>query len=277
MADETYLSADLIALRKDLGLTQQKMADQLEMGLRSYQAIESGESEYRYIHRLAVERVALMLAIDKKDPALATDSVRSDAIELVRIGRAARMPEFMGNRNVSSNEENAALANNKFRAAYGIVGELVLLTTALDHQLNHILMHVLHLAKSPMLESVIATLDLNRKIEMLKARAKHISESTWRKALKDHLEKLERVNSSRNIVAHTALIPDAKHGAVFAPTAAAKLLNNLELGESPALKKTPIAEFSAKIKLAESALGSGQTIIEKFEQMNSELAKRSSV
>src|SRR5713226_464276 len=63
MADETFLKEDLISLRKDLGLTQQGMADQLDMALRSYQSIEAGDSEYRAIHRLAAERVALMVAV----------------------------------------------------------------------------------------------------------------------------------------------------------------------------------------------------------------------
>ena len=32
---------------------QQGMADKFDMALRSYQSLESGESEYRYIHRVA--------------------------------------------------------------------------------------------------------------------------------------------------------------------------------------------------------------------------------
>jgi hypothetical protein len=47
--------------------------------------IEAGESEYRFIHRLAVERAALMIAANKKEPMLAPASVREDTIELVRV------------------------------------------------------------------------------------------------------------------------------------------------------------------------------------------------
>jgi hypothetical protein len=150
----------------------------------------------------------------------------------------------------------------------------VLLTTALDHQLNHILIQVLHLAESPLLEAVVATLDMNRKTEMLKARAKHILNSTWQKALQTHLDKLEQISSWRNIACHTALIPDEEHGAVFVPTAAAKLLKNLQLGENPTSKKIPIAEFAAKIRLAESALFEGQVLIHNFERLNAERRRR---
>lgn len=54
--------------RSDLGLTQSQMADELGMSLRAYQALEAGESEYRKIHQLAIERISLKLAVEQKDP-----------------------------------------------------------------------------------------------------------------------------------------------------------------------------------------------------------------
>jgi hypothetical protein len=63
-------------------------------------------------------------------------------------------------------------SDGEFLAAYAIVGEIVLSATALDHQMNHVLIEVASLAKSPLLEAVIATLDPARKIEILKARAR---------------------------------------------------------------------------------------------------------
>jgi hypothetical protein len=53
---------------------------------------------------------------------------------------------------------------------------------------------------------------------------------------------------------HTPLIPDEKYGAVFAPTAAAKLLKSLQLGKDPGSKGAPIADLESAIALAESAL-----------------------
>ncbi len=276
MSSQAFLKEDLIALRKELGLTQHGMADALDMALRAYQSLESGESEYRYIHRLAAERVALMMAADKKAPMLAPGPVRADAIELVRVGQLTANPEFHrasgGAGSISKSVESAG--DTKFRMAYGVVGELVLITTALDHQLNHVLIQVLPLADSPMLESVVATLDMARKIEMLKARSKHIAQPSWQRPVLTYLDKLERISKWRNIACHTALIPDKTHGAVFAPAAAAKLLKTLEVGESPTTKRIPISELKSAITIAGLALGDGQNIIQNFQRMNAERIKR---
>jgi hypothetical protein len=252
------------------------MADALDMALRSYQSIESGESEYRFIHRLAAERVALMIAADKKAPMLAPQPVRDDAIELVRVGRLTGDPAFQTTRakdDVGSDEQGDD-RDARFRAAYRVVGELVLLATALDHQLNHVLIQVLHLVESPMLEAVIATLDTVRKIEMLKERSKFIAQSKWQKPVMSYVEKLERVSRWRNIACHTPLIPDEKYGAVLVPTAAAKLLKTLQLGKEPVAKRVPYVELKSAITLGESALADGLNLIDNFQKVNLERKRR---
>jgi transcriptional regulator with XRE-family HTH domain len=276
MTDEVFLKDDLIQLRKEMGLTQQQMADALDMALRSYQSIESGESEYRFIHRLAAERVALMIAADKKAPMLAPQAVRDDAIELVRVGRITGNPAFQTARAKDdvSLEEQGDDRDAGFRASYGVVGELVLLATALDHQLNHVLIQVLHLVESPMLEAVVATLDTVRKIEMLKERSKFIAQSKWQKPVLSYVDKLERVSRWRNIACHTPLIPDENHGAVFVPTAAAKLLKTLQLGKEPVGKGAPYVELKSVIKLGESALADGLNLINNFQKVNVERKRR---
>jgi hypothetical protein len=171
-------------------------------------------------------------------------------------------------------DTDGADRDEKFRAAYGVVGELVLLATALDHQLNHVLIQVLHLVESPMLEAVVATLDTVRKIEMLKERSKYIAQSNWQKPVLSYVDKLERVSRWRNITCHTPLIPDEQHGAVFAPTAAAKLLKTLQLGKDPMAKRVPIADLKSAITLGESALGDGLSLIENFQSLNAERKRR---
>lgn len=69
----------------------------------------------------------------------------------------------------------------EWKEACAVVGEVVLIYTALGHQLNLIVIEVMHLAQSPMLESVVATLDARQKIEMLKNRAAHIKQKDWKK------------------------------------------------------------------------------------------------
>lgn len=273
MTNQRYLKEDLIHLRNSLGLTQLEMANQLDLALRSYQAIEAGESAYRYIHRLAAERVALILAVDKKTPSFAPDAVRRDAIKLVELGQLQGHQAF----HTSEKTDSSAAASKKdsqFKSAYGVVGELVLIFSALDHQLNHVLMQILHLSESPMLEPVIASLDMSRKVEMLKGRSKHVAQQNWRKPIMAYLDKLEVVSRVRNLACHTPLIPDDKHGAVFAPAAAAKLLKSLRLGENVTVERTPISKIKSAITLAERALGEGQSLIYNFQRLNSERERR---
>jgi transcriptional regulator with XRE-family HTH domain len=274
MADEAFQNSDLVALRKELGLTQQGMADKFGMGIRSYQSIEAGESEYRYIHRLAAERVALSVAVDRKDPSLVPTPVRQDALELVQLGQLLRDPAYRWKAGDGTKPQPFPdQEDSRFRAAYAVVGEVVLLATALDHQLNHVLMQVLSLTDSPMLEAVVATLDTARKIEMVKARSRHIAQPTWRKPLVSYLDKLERVSKWRNIACHTPLVPDSNHGAVFAPTAAAKLLKDLDL-QAPTSTRIPVAELNSAIEVGSLALGDGENLIENFKKANQARAIR---
>jgi transcriptional regulator with XRE-family HTH domain len=276
MRDEKISKEDLVALRKALGLTQQEMADHLHMALRGYQGIEAGESEYRYIHRLAAERVALAIAADNKAPRLAPSPVREDAVELVRVGQLTGNPAFSwdGGKTASTTQIAKDTDNTKFRAAYAVVGEFVLITNALDYQLNHVLIQILHLTDSPMLEAVVATLDTPSKIEMVKERSKHIAQPNWRKPVLTYLERLESISEWRNIACHAPLIPDKNHGAVFAPAAAAKLLKGLQIGEDSTTKRTPIAELKTAITLGESALADGENLIENFKKFNAERIRR---
>jgi transcriptional regulator with XRE-family HTH domain len=261
--EEAYLKEDLIDLRKSLALTQQEMANRLGMALRSYQAIEAGESEYRFIHRLAAERVALALAVDRKDAILAPTSVRRDAVEFAQLAASTCLPPEFDQQD-----------GGTFQDAYAIVGELVLMVSALDHQLNHVLIQVLHLTDSPLLESVVATLDMTRKIEMLKERSKHLYQPNWKRPLLAYLDKLETVSKWRNIACHTVLNPNDKHGAAFVPTAAAKLLKALRPKDDQVLEKIPISDLRPQIKLGESALFQGLELIENFQRANAERIKR---
>jgi DNA-binding XRE family transcriptional regulator len=272
MVEQNFLKDDLVDLRNSLGLTQQEMAGHLDLALRSYQAIEAGESSYRLIHRLAAERVALMLAADTQRPMLAPAAVRRDAVDLVSLGQQEGHPAFQTS-NKRSIESGAPENDTTFTSSYRIVGELILLSNALEFQLNHALMQVLHLTESPMLEPVIATLNIVRKIEMLKVRSKHIAQQNWRKPLASYLDKLEVVWKWRNLACHTPLIPDEKHGAVFAPAAAAKLLKTLRLEDS-SIERTPIAKMKDAIAIGERTLAEGEAIIQNFQRLNSEREKR---
>jgi hypothetical protein len=54
--------------------------------------------------------------------------------------------------------------------AFTVVGELVMISSAIDHLLNNVLIEVLDLGGASLLEPVVATLDPPRKVEILKER-----------------------------------------------------------------------------------------------------------
>ncbi|MGU9979827.1 hypothetical protein ACJ4V0_07275 [Phreatobacter sp. HK31-P] len=169
-------------------------------------------------------------------------------------------------------EEKSTDEANAHREAYAIVGELVLIANAIDDQLNKLLVEVLDLGSSAMTIPVVATLDPQRKIEILKERAKFIPNADWKSGLKKHIDRVERVFKQRNIVCHMTLV--LEDGAwLLRPTAAAKLLKNLDL-TTQQLRHFPVREFRDEIQKAEEALGEGGKLISSFQRLNKELESR---
>jgi hypothetical protein len=159
----------------------------------------------------------------------------------------------------------------QWKDAYAKVGELVLLYTALDHQLNDVLIEVIRLAQSPirMREALVATLDPRQKIEMLKSRAAHIRQQGWKKAVKAHAGRLERVAKIRNAVCHTPMVPNKKgNGFEFAPVAAAavKPAKNMAFKSKDdySIEGMTLDHVQEAKTLAMKALGGGEAILTKF-------------
>lgn len=79
---------DMRARREALQFTQNQMADHLGITRRAYQMIEAdGEGEVRGVYRVASERVSLWRALELKNPMLAVESVRADALDLAAMIR----------------------------------------------------------------------------------------------------------------------------------------------------------------------------------------------
>jgi hypothetical protein len=158
------------------------------------------------------------------------------------------------------------------REIYAIVGELVLISTALDHLLSSLVVQVLELGPSPMVLPVVGTLDPVRKIEILKARADHIAQPDWKKGLRRFVDQTESVFKYRNIACHTpAVLEDGEWS--FKPYAAAKMLKKLNLKEKK-LEHVSFDELRTAISTAENALGAGSNLIENFKRLSAEKAKR---
>ncbi len=158
------------------------------------------------------------------------------------------------------------------KETYAVVGELVMVSTALDHQLNHVLIAILDLGEAVFLEPVVAMLDPARKLEALKARADHIRANDWKNGIIKYCNKLESVFKQRNIACHTQ--PILENGIwTFKPVAAAKMLKKIDL-TTKTLRPSHVSDFVAAIKTGEEALGAGMKLIENFGRVNAERKRR---
>jgi DNA-binding XRE family transcriptional regulator len=86
IADNTPLKA----CREAWALTQAEMAAQLGMGLSAYQDLETGLSSFKGRHQLALERVSLKLAVERRDLNLALPAARRDALDFAALARGER-------------------------------------------------------------------------------------------------------------------------------------------------------------------------------------------
>lgn len=143
-----------------------------------------------------------------------------------------------------------------------VVGRLMLTMAALDNQLNKILVTILVSRDSAMVETLAASLDATRKVEILRGFAKHIPE-TWRKGLADHLDLIEKVNRMRNIAAHSTLIKVNGEPVLFS-FATAKMFKAIDL-ESGTAKNTSLKELAEAIATGERAVASGVNVLANFE------------
>jgi hypothetical protein len=165
----------------------------------------------------------------------------------------------------------------EWKDACAVVGELALLYTALDHQLNLIVIEVMHLALSPMLESVVATLDARQKVEILKNRAAHIRQTDWKKGLTTHADRVERVARIRNAACHTPLIQNKKSGRFeFSPTAASKILKSVTIHDRKnyTVDRLTLERVREAIHLAEKTLAGGEDVLTNFAKLSAKLAER---
>lgn len=75
---ETVLTPESLRnLRRGLGLTQTALADAIGLSLRAYQDLESGKSEIRKLHELAIRHVMATGTIKHQKPRTVLIEVRS--------------------------------------------------------------------------------------------------------------------------------------------------------------------------------------------------------
>ena len=155
---------------------------------------------------------------------------------------------------------------------FAVVGELVMVSNAIDHLLNLVTMAAMMIDYAPMTETVVATLDPGKKVEILKARAEHISDESWKMGIIAFCKKAESVFRQRNIVCHTPAIK-TDMGWSFQPVAAAKLLKRLDLKKKTA-RDFPFSDVKDAIKTGEAALGAGVHLLEQLKRLKEAREKK---
>ncbi|MDF2688901.1 MAG: hypothetical protein K0Q80_1866 [Microvirga sp.] len=84
MSDEDKMQ-ELVAIRTALGFTQSRMAHEIDMNLRDYQAFEWGEAEIPDLYLRAIERIAMLLAVRHRNPMLVPVSMRAEALQFAKL------------------------------------------------------------------------------------------------------------------------------------------------------------------------------------------------
>lgn len=84
MSDQDKMQ-ELVAIRTALGFTQSRMAHEVDMNLRDYQAFEWGEAEIPDLYLRAIERIAMLLAVRHRNPMLVPVSMRAEALQFAKL------------------------------------------------------------------------------------------------------------------------------------------------------------------------------------------------
>ncbi len=84
MSDQEKMQ-ELVAIRTALGFTQSRMAHEIDMNLRDYQAFEWGEAEIPDIYLRAIERIAMIHAVRHRNPMMVPPTMRAEAMQFARL------------------------------------------------------------------------------------------------------------------------------------------------------------------------------------------------
>ncbi len=151
------------------------------------------------------------------------------------------------------------------------VGGLVLWASAIDAQLTKAVIRACSLTETPMLEPIVAELDARAKVAILRAWSRHIKPATWSKGIKAWLNKVEKVNGYRNMVAHHQIAVNDGKLALYSAQARKLLKRIKDLKPAPA--KT-IDDINRWVKAARDAYRQGQNVLVNLDRFAEESAKR---
>jgi hypothetical protein len=151
------------------------------------------------------------------------------------------------------------------------VGKLVLWASAIDAQLTKAVIRICRLTETPMLGPIVAELDARAKVEILRARTKHIKIAAWRMGMTRWVNKAEKVNRYRNTVAHHQVALMDGQLTLYSPQARKLLKRIKDLKPTPA--KT-VDDINRWVEAAIDAYAQGQNVLANLDRYAEHVAKR---
>lgn len=159
------------------------------------------------------------------------------------------------------------------------VGELVLWASAIDAQLTKAVILAFSLKESSWLESFIAEVDARAKIESLKKWSNLIQKKDWSTRITKWTEKIEKVNSYRNIVAHHQVGMSAGK-LILHSDQARKLLKKIKKNSRHTPNKTvvdthmTVNDIQKWVKEAAEVYVEGQKVVDNLARLAQKLAAK---
>ncbi|MCP4184442.1 MAG: hypothetical protein GY761_14205 [Hyphomicrobiales bacterium] len=151
----------------------------------------------------------------------------------------------------------------QLKAAFTVVGELAALASNLDYQLNLVIVVILNLKVTTMLHGVVASLDVVRKVEILKNWADKIPDASLKKQLKKYARAIEYVSKYRNIAVHS-LIGVTDGIVTLESQSTAKFLKSINL-ETNTRDRPILDDLKNSIKKGRIALVDGKMLLQILE------------
>lgn len=121
-----------------------------------------------------------------------------------------------------------------------------------------------------MLEPIVAELDARAKVEILRARSKHITTAAWSKGIARWVDKAEKVNGYRNTVAHHQVA--VNEGQLILHSAQARKLLKRIKDLKPIPAKT-VDDIRRWVEAAKDAYRQGQNVLANLDRF-AEVANR---
>ena len=141
------------------------------------------------------------------------------------------------------------------------IGELILWASLIDTQLNKAILGMMALPEHVMIEPIVAQLDARPKAELLKKRAKTIPRE-WRSKITNWVERAEKANAKRNIVAHHGINISGDTITLHSGQLG-KIMDSLDTSEAAIKPRKPtgIQDMREWIEQAKAAYEEGMTIL----------------